>query len=46
VAELSDGVVVGSAFVKLCGERRFEGLREKVREIKESLLSLSPSRNL
>jgi len=46
VAELSDGVVVGSAFVKLCGERRFEELREKVREIKESLLSLSPSRNL
>ncbi len=43
VAEFSDGVVVGSTLVKLCGERKFEELREKIREIKGSLLSFSYS---
>jgi len=38
IAKMSDGVVVGSALVKLCGERRFEELAEKVRELKESML--------
>ncbi len=38
IAKMSDGVVVGSALVKLCGERRFKELAEKVRELKESML--------
>jgi len=38
IAKMSDGVVVGSALVKLCGEKRFEELAEKVRELKESML--------
>ncbi len=37
VARLSDGVVVGSALVKLAGERRLQELSEMVRSIKASL---------
>jgi len=35
ISEFADGVVVGSLFVRLAGERKYEELRHKVREIKE-----------
>ncbi|WP_448587632.1 tryptophan synthase subunit alpha [Thermocrinis sp.] len=38
IASLSDGVVVGSALVKLCTEKKFDELSKKVRELKDSLL--------
>ncbi|ADO46071.1 tryptophan synthase, alpha subunit [Hydrogenobacter thermophilus TK-6] len=37
IGDLSDGVVVGSALVKLAGERKLEELSKKVRELKSSL---------
>ena len=43
IGALSDGVVVGSALVRLCGEGKFEELASKVRELKDSLLSPSYS---
>ncbi|HAV40018.1 MAG TPA: tryptophan synthase subunit alpha, partial [Aquificaceae bacterium] len=38
IAKLADGVVVGSHFVKLSGEKSFEELRRSVREIKQALV--------
>ncbi len=38
IAKLADGVVVGSHFVKLSGEKNFEELRRSVREIKQALV--------
>lgn len=37
IGEFSDGVVVGSALVKLAGERNIEDLSKKVKELKSSL---------
>lgn len=37
VSEFADGVVVGSHFIKLCGERDLEGLVRSVRELKSAL---------
>jgi tryptophan synthase alpha chain len=39
LAEFTDGVVVGSHFVKLAGHRDFETLARSVREIKQALIS-------
>ncbi|MCS7285310.1 MAG: tryptophan synthase subunit alpha [Hydrogenobacter thermophilus] len=37
IGDLSDGVVVGSALVKLAGERKLAELSKKVQELKSSL---------
>lgn len=43
IGDFSDGVVVGSALVKLAGERKFHELSQKVQELKSSLkLCLKP----
>jgi len=38
VTKLADGVVVGSHFVKLSGDKNFEELKRSVREIKQALV--------
>lgn len=38
VAKVADGVVVGSLFVKLAGEKKLEELEQRAREIKEATL--------
>lgn len=40
IALIADGVVVGSHFVKLAGERKFEELAESVRNIKRAIESV------
>ncbi|MGB9874322.1 MAG: tryptophan synthase subunit alpha [Hydrogenobacter sp.] len=43
IGDFSDGVVVGSALVKLAGERKLQELSQKVQELKSSLkLCLKP----
>jgi tryptophan synthase alpha chain len=37
IGKIADGIVVGSLFVKLAGERDLEGIASKVRELKEGL---------
>lgn len=38
IAKFSDGVVVGSALVKLVGQKNLEGLREKIQELRKALI--------
>ncbi len=38
ISKMADGVVVGSALVKLCGEKRLQELEDKVRELKEGTI--------
>ena len=38
ICETADGVVVGSALIKLVGDKNLKGLAEKIRELKVSLI--------